>query len=232
MSRFRTTRWSLVAAAADLTSDTRAALEELCELYWPPVYSFVRRSGRDAPDAFDLTQGFFARILEHNDLAAVDPARGRFRSWLLGALKHFLANEWRASTALKRGGGATILSLDALAAEGRYAHEPVDPLTPERLYERRWALTVLERVLSRLHAECAADGNAARFEALKGFLTGEGMSYDALARELGEPAGTLRVAVHRLRRRYRDLLCDEIAETVERPEDVEDEIRQLMAALA
>jgi RNA polymerase sigma factor (sigma-70 family) len=232
MAKFRTTRWSLIAAAGGSTTERRAALHELCELYWHPVYAFVRRSGRAAPDALDLTQGFFTRILEKNDLATADPERGRFRSWLLGALRHFLANEWDRERAQKRGGGVPALSIDAVMAEGRYVHELADPLTPERLYERRWAITLLEHVVDELGQECAAAGQAARFERLKGSLVGAEPSYEELAAELGEAAGTLRVAVHRLRRRYRDLLRAHIADTVERSEDVDEEIRHLLGALS
>jgi RNA polymerase sigma factor (sigma-70 family) len=232
VAKFRTTRWSLIAAAGGSTADRRAALHELCELYWPPVYGFVRRSGRAAPDALDLTQAFFARILEHNDLATADPQRGRFRSWLLGALRHFLANEWHRQRAQKRGGGMTPLSIDAIAAEGRYVHELADTLTPDRLYERRWALTLLGHVIDQLGDECAASGQAERFDRLKGFLVGGEPSYEELAAELGEAAGTLRVAVHRLRRRYRDLLRARIADTVERSEEVDEEIRYLLGVLS
>ena len=232
MSQFPSTRGSLIAAAAGLTPGTRAALAELCKLYWPPAYAFVRRSGRSPDDALDLTQSFFARVLEHNDLASFDPRRGRFRSWLLGALKHVLANERRHAAAQRRGGGVDMLSIDAVDAEHRYAREPADRLTPERAYERRWALTVLERVLGRLEQEQAAQGKHERFERLKGFLVGDEPSYEALADQLGEAAGTLRVQAHRLRRRYRDLLREEIADTVEGPADVDDELRHLLAALS
>jgi RNA polymerase sigma factor (sigma-70 family) len=232
MGKFPTTRWSLIVAAAGTSAGRRAALAELCKLYWPPAYAFVRRSGHGPEDALDLTQSFFARMLEHNDLASFDPQRGRFRSWLLGALKNFLANERRHAQAQKRGGGAALLPIDALDAERRYAREPADLLTPERVYERRWALTLLEHVLGRLEQEHAAQDKGERFERLKGFLVGDEPSYEALASQLGESAGALRVQVHRLRRRYRDLLRDEIAETVEDPAGVDDELRHLLAALS
>lgn len=231
MSQFPITRWSLIAGAAGATAGTRTALAELCKLYWPPVHAFVRRSGHRRDDALDLTQSFFARILEQNDLASFDPQRGRFRGWLLGALKNFLANERRHALAQKRGGGAAMLSIDAVDAEHRYAYEPADLLTPERIYERRWALTVLEHVLDRLAQEHAAQDRRERFEQLKGFLVGDEPPYEALAGQLGEVAATLRVQVCRLRRRYRELLRDEIAETVEDPADVDDELRHLLAAL-
>lgn len=230
--RFRTTRWSLVAAAAESTPETRTALAELCELYWPPVYAFVRRSRHDPQDALDLTQSFFAHILEHNDLASTDPQRGRFRNWLLAAIKHFLANEWRRACTQKRGGGATVLSIDATDAEGRYAHEPADSRTPEHMYERRWALSVLDHVMATLEREYAAQGKHAWFEQLKPHLVGDEPFYEALARELETAAGTLRVQVYRLRRRFRDLLRAEIAGTVGAAEDIDDELRNLFAALS
>jgi DNA-directed RNA polymerase specialized sigma24 family protein len=152
---FQTTRWSLVAAAGESTPETRTALAELCRLYWPPVYTFVRRTRRDPQDALDLTQSFFAQILAHNDLANVDRRRGRFRNWLLAALKHFLANERRRERAKKRGGGATVLSLDAIAAEEHCACAPVEVLTPEHAYDRRWAVTVLDHVMGKLEREHA-----------------------------------------------------------------------------
>lgn len=230
--RFRTTRWSLVAAAAELTPGTRAALAELCELYWPPVYTFVRRSRHDPQDALDLTQSFFARILEHNNLASTDPQRGRFRNWLLAALKHFLANEWRRARAQKRGGGVTVLSIGATDDDSRHAHDPADSLTPEHMYERRWALTLLDHVMETLEREYATQGKREWFEQLKSHLVGDEPSYEALARKLGKASGTLRVQVHRLRRRFRDLLRAEITGTVEAADDVDDELRNLFAALS
>lgn len=223
MIRFRTTRWSLVSAAAGATRD---ALGELCALYWQPVYGFVRRSGCGPDDALDLTQGFFARILEGEDLARVDRARGRFRSWLLVALQHFLANERRRARAQKRGGGQATISIDARAAEDDYACEPVDLTTPERIYERRWAMTILARVMADLARE---DG--ARFERLRPLLTSD-EGYEAVARALGETVGALRVQVHRLRRAYRDRLRAEIARTVAEPREIDDELHHLFAALA
>jgi RNA polymerase sigma-70 factor (ECF subfamily) len=223
MTQFRTTRWSLVSAAA---GETRAALGELCALYWPPVYGFVRRSGCAPEDALDLTQGFFAQILEGKDLASVDRARGRFRSWLLGALRHFVANARRRERARKRGGGAAVISIDGQAAEDGYACEPVELETPELVFQRRWALTVLARVMEDLARE---DG--ARFARLQPLLTSD-EGYEAVAQELGETVGALRVQVCRLRRRYRDALRREIARTVVEPRDIDDELRHLFAALA
>ena len=230
MSGWPITRESLIAAAA---ADTRAAMTELCKAYWLPVYAFVRRSGYGPHDAQDLVQGFFTRILvERNELTSFDPRLGRFRSWLLAALKHFLANELRRSRTLKRGGRTVVVSIDETFAEERYANEPADPATPERLYERRWALTVLERVMGRLEWEYARRDRRDRFERLKGFLIGEEPSYRALAGELGEAEGTLRAQVKRMRDRYRELLHAEIEHTVEGAGDVEDERRYLYAVLS
>jgi RNA polymerase sigma-70 factor (ECF subfamily) len=235
VSNFQTTNWPLVAAAASagIAIETHVALNHLCEAYWRPVHAFVCRSVRDADRARDLTQSFFARILEHpNDLANVDPERGRFRAWLLGALRNFLANEWRTERAQKRGGHVSFLSLDALSMNGFHAHEPVDPTNPEHLYDRQWALTVLERSLKRLDQEHAARGPLGRFERLRGFLVGTAPSYEALAEELGVRVETLRVEICRLRKRFRDLLRAEIRATVQRPADVDDEIRHLLTALS
>jgi RNA polymerase sigma-70 factor (ECF subfamily) len=230
VSGWQTTRESLIAAAA---SDARAAMAELCKAYWLPVYTFVRRSGHSPHDAQDLVQSFFTRVLlERNDLASFDPRLGRFRNWLLVALKHFLANESRRGRTVKRGGRTVVVSIDDAFAEERYANEPVDLLTPERLYERRWALTVLERVMGRLAQEYARRDRRERFEHLRGFLVGDEPSYKALAEELGEAEGTLRAQVKRMRDRYRELLHAEIKDTVPRSDDVENERRYLCAALS
>ena len=183
MPRFATTRWSLVAAAKDPAA--RQALAELCGLYWYPVYAFVRRRGHSADDAGDLTQEFFARLIEKAGIAGADPAKGRFRSYLLGACRHFLANESDRKVAKKRGGGRAVASLDLSEAEHRYANEPADVRTPEQLFERRWALTLLDRVLTGLRAEYATAGQELLFERLKLSLTGEGGPYADLAAELG-----------------------------------------------
>ncbi len=239
-AHFATTRWTLVVAAGaarrDGTPEARKALGELCVLYWYPVYAYVRRRGKDAEDALDLTQGFFTRLIDKNDLAAADPARGRFRAWLLASVKHYLANEWDRATAQKRGGGRTVLSIDGDDAEDRYRREPADPLTPERIFDRRWALTLLEQALHDLQSECEREGKAELFAALKPTLTGDGRDpsnpYRDIAAGLGTTEGALKVAAHRLRRRYRELLRQEIAETVATPQDIDDEIRDLFAALA
>jgi RNA polymerase sigma-70 factor (ECF subfamily) len=230
---FATTRWSLVAAAQDpAASDAQAALAELCSAYWYPVYAYVRRRGHDHHAAQDLTQGFFARLLEKNDLAAADRTRGRFRSFLLTACQHFLANRHDNDTAKKRGGGRAHLSLDFADADGRYAREPADETTPERVFDRQWALGVLDKTLTGLREEYVESGRAKLFDALKDCLTGEAdASYAALAGQLGMTEGAVKVAVHRLRQRYRDRLRAAIAETVATPEEVDGEIRDLFAAL-
>lgn len=231
VSGFRTTRWSLVAAAVGSGSKTRASLDELCRIYWSPVHSFVRRSGHDAEAARDLTQGFFASILERNDLARVDRRRGRLRCYLLGALKNFLANHRRHQNAVQHGGGVVFVPLDATPAEEGHTQEPADALTPEQLYDRQWALTLLAKVMDRLARAHAAPAKRKRFDALKRYLTGNEPSYNELAAELGEAPGTLRVQRHRLQRRYHEALRDEVAEIVRDPAEIDDELRNLLAAL-
>lgn len=231
---FATTRWSLVRAAGDHAApESRAALEALCGIYWYPLYAFIRRQGHDADRAQDLTQEFFARLLERDDLAAVDRSKGRFRSFLLTACKHFLCNVYDRAHARKRGGGRGPLPIDAVVAEGRYGREPSHDETPERLFERRWALALLDQVLARLRQEYAAAGKDRLFDRLKGHLTGEadGLPHARAAAELGLSEGAVKVAVHRLRKRYRELLQDEIVQTLDDPAEVEDEIRALFAAL-
>jgi RNA polymerase sigma factor (sigma-70 family) len=233
--RFATTHWSVVVAARDGDSpQARDALAALCGTYWYPLYAFVRRQGNSADAAQDLTQEFFARLLEKDFLAVVDREKGKFRSFLLAACKHFLSNERDRARAQKRGGGRQPLSIDARDAESRYLLEPADPLTPEKLFERRWALTLLEQVLARLRDEFGRAGKEQLFDRLKSYLTGapDGASYAEAASELEMSEGAVKVAVHRLRRRYRDLLHDEIARTTDSPADVDDEIRCLFAALA
>ncbi len=232
---FATTRWSLVlAAGGEASAESRRALETLCGLYWYPLYAYVRRRGRDADEAQDLTQGFFARLIEKHAVRAADRRRGKFRSYLLASLKHFLANEWDRARAQKRGGGCEVVSIDAESAEGRYHLEPADGLTAERLFERRWALTLLDLVLAELRGQYKSDGKEHIFERLKGFLGGAvpGSPYAEAAAELGMTPEAVKVAVHRLRRRYRDLLRDQIAQTVASPEEIDDEIHHLFAALA
>jgi RNA polymerase sigma factor (sigma-70 family) len=210
------------------------ALEELCRTYWYPLYAYVRRRGHSPHEAEDLTQEFFARLLAKNYLADVDREKGKFRSFLLASLKHFLANEWDRAQAAKRGGGQPHLSLDAQTAETRYQAEPADDLTPEKLLERQWALALLDQVLARLQAEFVADSKEKQFDELKLWLTeGKGAtSYAVVAARLGTTEGAAKVAVHRLRRRYRELLRDEISHTVTTPAEIEEEIRHLFAAFA
>jgi RNA polymerase sigma-70 factor (ECF subfamily) len=233
-SRFTTTQWSLVIAAAHSAEPGgHEALAELCRLYWYPLYAFVRRRGYSADDALDLTQGFFERLLEKNGLATVDAAKGRFRSWLLGAMKHYLSNQRERQNARKRGGGTTILSIDADDAERRYRYEPGHELTPERVFDRRWALTLLDRVLADLAGEFRRAGKEGLFDALSPMLSGEErMSYDAISQRLGMTEGAVRVAAHRMRQRYGQRLREEIGRTVEGEEAVEQEIHDLFEALA
>jgi RNA polymerase sigma-70 factor (ECF subfamily) len=233
--RFAATRWSVVLAAGrDESPRAAEALEQLCRVYWYPLYAFVRRQGHGPEDAQDLTQAFFTRLIAKRDLAAVDRAKGRFRSFLLAAMRHFLANEWDRARAAKRGGGVHVTSFDAISAEARYAREPVDPETPERIFERRWALAMLDEVLGRLRDEYESRGQGEQFEALKGMLGGGGgeEGHAATGLRLGMSEGAVKVAAHRLRRRYRDLLRREIATTVASPDDVDDELRHLFAVLS
>jgi RNA polymerase sigma factor (sigma-70 family) len=231
---FCTTHWSVVIAAGNDSTRARDALEKLCQTYWYPLYAFVRRLGRSPHDSEDLVQAFFAQCLEKNYLSAADQAKGRFRSFLLLALKRFLANEWDKAHTQKRGGGAPPISLDALTAEQRYALEPTEQLSADRLYERRWALTLLDKVLSRLREEQIAAGRDNAFELLKDSLTGggEGASYVELAARLGMSEGAVKVAVHRLRQRYRELLESEIGNTVASREEVAEERRYLLSVVS
>jgi RNA polymerase sigma factor (sigma-70 family) len=232
---FAATRWTLVLSAARGSETPRAAaaLAELCRIYWYPLYAYVRRRNYDVHQAEDLTQEFFARLLEKNDLADVDRRKGKFRAFLLAALKHFLANQRRNSRAQKRGGGELVLSLNTTTAESRYRLEPSHDMTPERLFERQWALTVLDRVLAGLQTEMTAQGRQLLFDALKHVLTADqnSISYAAVAAELNMTEGAVKTAVHRLRRRYRELLREEIAQTVAGPEEIDDEIRYLLSCL-
>ena len=221
----------VLRAGRDDDSGQRA-LAELCQLYWYPLYAFLRRQGRDAESAKDLTQGFFTRLIEKADLEKVETGRGRFRSYLLAGLKHFVANDWDQQQAKKRGGGQTIVSLDE--AEGRYRLEPADNATPEKLFDRRWALTILETVICRVQEEMQERGREQLFQRLKVFLEGDGSgpSYDEIARDLSMTEGAIKVNVHRMRRRFRDLLRQEIGHTLDDPDEVDGELRHLLAALA
>jgi len=232
---FHTTHWSAVLAAREKNSpEAEAALAELCQTYWYPLYAFIRRRGNSVTEAEDLTQGFFERLLDKHFLGDVTPGTGRFRSFLLASLKHFLANEWDRAQALKRGGGKVIVSMDDGEAEARYQFEPVDNITPEALFEHRWALAVLERVLARLRAEFVASEKADLFDELKTFLSTDesGPSYAEMADRTGLKEGTVKVAVHRLRRRYGELLRAEISQTVGSPQEVEEEVRYLISVFS
>jgi RNA polymerase sigma factor (sigma-70 family) len=232
---FATTHWSVVLASAQGDSPQAAvALEQLCRSYWYPLYAFVRRQGHSPEDAEDLLQAFFARFLEKRYLDDVDRSRGRFRSFLLAALKHFLADEWDKATAVKRGGRVQFFSLDSQAAESRYWEEPASDLTPEKLYEQRWACVLLERVLQQLEQDSAEAGKGHFFEALKSFLVGESrsLSYAELAAQLGVSEAALKMKVQRLRHRYQRLLREEIAQTVASPEEVDGEIHYLFRVLS
>ena len=237
---FLTTRWTVVLQAAswDATapgaSPAAQAMTLLCQAYWYPLYAYTRRCGYAPADAEDLTQEFFATLLAKEALANVDRRKGRFRHFLLAAMKHFIANQRDRAHALKRGGGQPILSLDRDQAETRYAREPSHSATPEKSFERQWALAVLQRVLDRLKAEFVAAGKERLFEGLKCTLAGSDppRSYHAIAFDLGTTEGTVKVMAYRLRRRYRQLLCEEIAQTVASPQDVDEEIRNLIAAVS
>src|SRR5262245_40954936 len=231
---FPTTRITLIHAAQAPGADAYEALSTLCSAYWYPVYAYVRRLGQSHEEAEDLTQGFFMRILDKRSLRDFDRERGRFRSFLLGALKHFIANERDAARAQKRGGGHTHLPLDEVVHAGsRYDLEPRSDLTPDRIFERQWALTVLTRAQDAMREEAVRQGKDAQFDRLKGLLVGEDsdVGYRALAAELDTTEGALKVAVHRLRQRFREVLREEISHTVADPQQVGAELRDLMAAI-
>jgi RNA polymerase sigma factor (sigma-70 family) len=234
-AQFATTHWRVVLAAGRSdSSHARDALAHLCQIYWYPLYAYVRRQGHSPEDAQDLTQEFFARFLEKSYLDDVDRAKGKFRSFLLASLKHFLANEWDRAKALKRGGGRAFISLDDQSGETRYGLEPADSLSADKIFERRWALTLLEQVLAHLRTEYMARGKTRLFDELKICLTGEKSSipYAELGSKVGMTEGAVKVAVHRLRQRYRELLRAEIGKTVASPEEVDQELRYLFAALS
>ena len=233
--RFDTTHWSLVAAAQpDEVSQTRAreAIEELCRAYWYPLYAFVRYRGYSSDDAQDLTQAFLARIIETGGFASADPERGRFRSYLLGAMKHFLANEWHRTQTQKRGGRVQLVEWDTLDPEGRYAGASQSSDDPEHLFDREWALETIASALRALGDEMAEAGKSEQFEALRGSLTGEDeVPRKETAERLNMSEGAVKVAVHRLRRRYGELLRATIADTVSNETDLEDEMRYLVEVL-
>ena len=231
--RFATTHWSVVLASGGSTSPRASgAMEELCRAYWYPLYTYIRRRGHSVEDAQDLTQEFFARLIEKRWLAEADSSKGRFRTFLLTALNHFLAKEWRRSQAAKRGSGRAVVSLDD-TAEARYLQEPASHLTPEKIYERRWALSLFDHALARLREQYIAAGKGSQYDRLKKFLSTEASAgeYIRLALELEMSTGAVAAAVHRLRKHYRQLVREEVAHTVQSPDDVDDEIRSLLTAL-
>jgi RNA polymerase sigma-70 factor (ECF subfamily) len=232
---FATTHWTVVLAAGQRsTPQSDRALEELCRAYWFPLYAYVRRHGHTKEDAEDLTQAFFARFLEKNYLEGLSAERGRFRAFLLVSLKHFLANEWDKSRCQKRGGGVTPLSLDWQTADTQFQIAATAEPSPDKAFDREWAVALLARVIERLRAECETDGRGKQFAELKIFLTtGKGeRSYADAARSLGLDEGAVRVAVHRLRKRYRQLLRDEIAQTLADAANVDEEMRALFGAFS
>lgn len=232
---FTTTNWSVVLAAGGRdNAHATVALERLCSAYWYPIYAFIRRRGFDRCNAEDLTQSFFAYLLEKEMLKKVNQQKGKFRSFLLAALTNFLANEWDKQQTLKRGGQRQIISLDEIIGEDHYVHEPIETLTPEMLFERSWAFTLLKRVLVRLKQEYTAMGKQMLFARLEPELTREVTPgvYATLAAELNMSEGAVKVALHRLRRRFGELLRSEIAHTVSGPAEVDEEIRHLFAAFS
>lgn len=233
LSQFPTTRWTLVVAAGDpRRKEARSALVSLCESYWYPLYAYVRRRGYPPEHAQDLTQEFFMRLLEGRYLDRADPENGRFRAFILTSLKFFLGDEGDRERAQKRGGGA-VLPLELSSGEERYRREPAHDETPERIFERRWALSVLDRVVEKLRDEFVQHGRSEHFERLKIFLLGQSDArYAELARQMNTSEGALKVAIHRLRKRYRELFRQEIADTVADPAEVESELRYLAAALS
>jgi RNA polymerase sigma-70 factor (ECF subfamily) len=231
---FATTHWSVVLAAGQSTdAQASEALEQLCRTYWYPLYAYVRREGSSATDAQDLTQEFFARLLEKNYLAQVERQKGKFRSFLLAALRHFLADQRDRARAVKRGGGADCLSLDAQTAEGRYRLEPVDRMDAEKIYERRWAMTLLEQALTRLRDENVAAGKTELFERLRDFVAGESdVSCGEAAAQLALTESAVKSALHRLRQRYRELVREEVAHTVADPAEIDTELRYLITVMS
>jgi RNA polymerase sigma-70 factor (ECF subfamily) len=232
---FATTHWTVVLAAGKRsTAESDLALEELCRTYWFPLYAYVRRRGHTKEDAEDLTQAFFARFLAKNYLEGLSAERGRFRAFLLASLKHFLINEWKRSQRLKRGGGDATLSLDWQTADTKFQVAATTEPSPDKAFDREWALALLAKVIERLHSECEAEGKAKLFEQLKVFLTAgkDGTAQAEIAKALGMEEGAVRVAIHRLRKRYRQLLRAEIAQTLADAADVDEEMRALFGAFS
>lgn len=227
--RFLTTRWSMVADAARGESESsRVALEELCTAYWFPLYAFARRNGAKPEEAADLTQSFFLQLLDKGTLDAADPERGRFRTFLLTAFQNHCRNTHRAEQTIKRGGQARVLSIDVELSESRYRAEPTDEVTADRIFEREWALALLDRVFERLQAEFDASGRGELFAVVRGRLTGATEpGYREVAEQFGMTDTAVKVVVHRLRGRYRELLRDEVLQTVRDADDVDDELKRL-----
>lgn len=232
--RFPTTQWSLVRSAGDDSAEAAAALETLCATYWYPIFAYVRRRGHSPAEAEDLTQSFFTRVIEKRDLGHADPHRGRFRTFLLTACEHFLSNQLDRSSALKRGGGHTIVSIDLALAEDRYHRSLRHDETPEQLFHRQWCVSLLTTVLDQVGQEYAESGRARLFERLRAFvaLGATGDTHANAARDLDMSVDAVKVAVHRLRRRYRDALRERVAETVDSEEAVETELHDLRATLS
>ena len=231
---FETTHWSVVlATGAHDPARARDAIEQLCLTYWYPLYLYLRRRGHQPADAQDFVQGFIAHVLENRFFQSAHPHKGRFRMYLLASLNHFLADASDWNGRLKRGGGNPLRPLDPAAAERRYAREPVDASNPEQLFERRWAMTLLDNVLRRLEAEAVAGGHADLFRQLKGMLVGDPgeLSYLQLEERLGMGEAALKMSVHRLRQRFRELFRDEIAHTVGQPSEIDEEMRHLFQVL-
>ncbi len=236
VARFGETHWSVIRSAMDkqCPADADTALEKLCRVYWPPLYAYVRRLGESPHDAQDLTQAFFARFLDKDFLASVDQAKGRFRSFMLAALKHFLSNERDKQRAQKRGGGRALAPIDFHNAESHCGFEPAQNVTPEIIFQRRWATALLEQALARLRGEYADAGKEAWFEQLKQTLTeGRGtIAYAELAARLETSEAAVKMAVHRLRQRYREAIRSEVAATVAHPSQIEDELREVLRAFS
>jgi RNA polymerase sigma-70 factor (ECF subfamily) len=232
---FETTQWSVVlAAGADSSPQAASALERLCQIYRYPLYAFIRRQGRNPHDAEDLTQAFFAHFLQGKCFRFATPERGRFRSFLLTSLKNFLTNEWERGRARKRGGGSTLVSLDDPGAEERYLFEPATDLSPDKLFDRRWAIAVMDQALHILKGEHAESGKQQHFELLAPFLSGDAGDgeYERVAAKLGSNANNVAVSVHRLRQRYREVIRERVAETVTTVVELDEEMQHLLAALA
>jgi len=232
---FATTHWSLVLrAGAGGSPEAENALARLCQTYWYPVYAFFRREGRSPEEAEDLTQSFFAMLLEREDLARVHPAKGRFRSFLLASARNFLKNDWNRSRRLKRGGGAEVFSIQGMPAEQWYRLEPVDDSSADKLFDRRWAETLIEQSLMRLKEDCEAAGQGVRFEVLREFVLGDSgeISYTEAGRRLGLSESAVTSAIHRMRKRFRELLRLEVSHTVENPGEVDAEMRDLLDVLS